>query len=461
MDVTLWVQLVAFVVLLGLSAFFSSSETSLFSLDRLQIAQMKREKNPRVGLIERLLNRPRRLIVTILIGNELVNITASVLSAAVVIQIFGADLKWINVFVMVPLLLLFGEITPKSLAIRHNVRFATVQCVFLDKFAQLISPLRWVVRKISDFFITLIVGEERTAANIATEDMVRVLAEEGVGEGVLDHREAQYIHQIFDFADRTVRDVATPRSQIVMLPASMSLDDAVRELCRTRHTKVPVHEDGDKDTIVGILFTRDFLGMDLRAEGAPKNLRSLLRKAYFVPETRQAADLFFYFRQHKLSLALTVDEYGGITGLVTMEDLLECIFGEIDSDSEQRKREKVGFEMLDEGGYNIDASMTVKQFNDLIGDYLDDDGPDTVGGILLNLFGEIPQEGSTMRIGDLVFTVKSVSGHRMGALRVEIEPTDENPAPGGAAAKPTDGQAPAPASEAGGDGKAHDGGAGR
>jgi putative hemolysin len=441
-DVTLWAQLVAFAVLLGLSAFFSSSETSLFSLDRLQLEQMKREANPRVGLIERLLSRPRRLIVTILIGNELVNVTASVISAAVVIQLFGADLKWVNVFVMVPLLLLFGEITPKTLAIRHNVQFASAQCLLIDRFAQLITPLRWIVRKISDFFITLIVGEERTAANIATEDMVRVLAEEGVGQGALDHREAQYIHQIFDFADKSVRDVATPRSQIVMLPVSMSLQDAVAELRRTRHTKVPVHEDGDKDTILGILFTRDFLGLDLRAGGEPNGVRALLRKAYFVPETRPAADLFFYFRRHKLSLAITVDEYGGITGLITMEDLLECIFGDIESGSEQLKRARVGFERLDEGGFHIDASMTVKQFNDLVGDYLAVDGAETVGGILLNQFGEIPQEGSTMRIGDLVFTVKSVVGHRMGELLIEINPMTAKRARGGAPAQPADQRPP-------------------
>jgi putative hemolysin len=461
-DVTLWVQLAAFVVLLGLSAFFSSSETSLFSLDRLQLEQMKRDGNPHTGLIERLLSQPRRLIVTILIGNEMVNVAASVISAAVVIQLLGADLKWVNVFVMVPLLLLFGEITPKTLAIRHNKQFASAQCSLLDRFAQSIGPLRWVVRKISDFFITLIVGEERTAANIATEDMVRVLAVEGVGEGVLDHREAQYIHQIFNFGDKTVRDVATPRSQIVMLPVSMPLQDAVRELRRTRHTKVPVHDDGDKDTILGILFTRDFLGRDLGAGGETDGVRGMLRKAYFVPESRTAADLFFYFRRRKLSLALTVDEYGGITGLVTMEDLLECIFGDIESGSEQLKRERIGFEKLEEGSFHIDASMTVKQFNDLVGDYLTDDSAETVGGILLNEFGEIPQEGSTIRISDLVFTVKSVVGHRMGELLVEIVPMTAKPAADGTPAHSADEQSPSSGTGATDDtGRPDDDGAGR
>ena len=264
MDLTLWLQLLGLVVLLGLSAFFSSSETSLFSLDRTQIARMKREKHPRVALIERLLSRPRQLLVTILIGNELVNVSATVLSAVIVVRLVGAELSWINVFVMVPVLLLFGEITPKTLAIGRNVAFASAQSVLIDRFARLIAPLRWVVRRISDFFITLIVGEERTAANIATEDMVRVLASEAVGEGVIDASEAQYIHQIFDFGETMVRDIATPRSRLFMLPAGMPLAQMAIEIDITRHTKVPVHEDGDKDAILGILFARDLLGLNLR-----------------------------------------------------------------------------------------------------------------------------------------------------------------------------------------------------
>ncbi len=448
MDVTLWVELVAFIVLLGLSAFFSSSETSLFSLDRLQLAQMKRDGDPHAGLIERLLSRPRRLIVTILIGNELVNVAAAAISAAVVIQLLGDDLKWVNIFVMVPLLLLFGEITPKTLAMRHNRRFAAAQCTLIDRFAQLVRPLRWIIRKISDIFITLIVGSERTAANIATEDMVRVLALEGVGEGGLDHREAQYIHQIFNFADKTVGDIATPRSQIVMLPVGMPLQDVVIEIRRNRLTKIPIHDDGDKDTILGVLFARDFLGRDLRAGGDSDGVRGMLRKAYFVPESRPAADLFFHFRRHQLSVALTVDEYGGIIGLVTIDDLLECIFGDIESGSEQLKRESIGFERLDEGGFHIDASMTVKQFNDLVGGYLDDDSAETVGGVLLNQFGEIPQEGSTMRIADMVFTVKSIAGHRMGNLLVEIAPTTEREAADGAQTHSADEGAPSSVSKA-------------
>ena len=418
MDLTLGLQLLGLVVLLALSAFFSSSETSLFSLDRTQIERLKQEKHPRAALIERLLSRPRQLLVTILIGNELVNISATVLSAVIIVRLVGAELSWINVFVMVPVLLLFGEVTPKTLAIGHNVGFASFQSVLIDRFARLIGPVRWVVRRVSEFFITMIVGEERTAANIATEDMVRVLAAEAVGEGVIDASEAKYIHQVFNFGDKMVRDIATQRSRLFMVPVGMPLAQMAAEIDITRHTKVPVHEDGDKDAILGILFARDLLGLNLQ-ETDREAVAKLVRNAHFVPETLSAASLFVTFRTRRLSLALTVDEFGGITGLVTMEDLLECIFGEIESGSERRRRQRVVFEKLGDGRFRMDARMTVRQFNELLGCDFGDERSETIGGILLSEFGHLPDEGSKVRIDGIELTVVSVSGQRIANILAE------------------------------------------
>jgi len=417
-DLTLGLQLLGLVVLLALSAFFSSSETSLFSLDRTQIERLKQEKHPRAALIERLLSRPRQLLVTILIGNELVNISATVLSAVIIVRLVGAELSWINVFVMVPVLLLFGEVTPKTLAIGHNVGFASFQSVLIDRFARLIGPVRWVVRRVSEFFITMIVGEERTAANIATEDMVRVLAAEAVGEGVIDASEAKYIHQVFNFGDKMVRDIATQRSRLFMVPVGMPLAQMAAEIDITRHTKVPVHEDGDKDAILGILFARDLLGLNLQ-ETDREAVAKLVRNAHFVPETLSAASLFVTFRTRRLSLALTVDEFGGITGLVTMEDLLECIFGEIESGSERRRRQRVVFEKLGDGRFRMDARMTVRQFNELLGCDFGDERSETIGGILLSEFGHLPDEGSKVRIDGIELTVVSVSGQRIANILAE------------------------------------------
>ena len=186
MDLAFWLELALFICLMGLSGFFSSSETAMFSLNQRHLEQMRRDKNPRIDLITRMLSEPRRLIVTILIGNEFVNVAASVISAAMVIQVFGAENKLFNLFIMVPILLLVGEITPKTLAIRNNVAFSTFESKPIDIFARMITPLRWAVRNFSDWFTTLIVGKERSRGNIITEDMVRTLAHEAVGEGVLD-----------------------------------------------------------------------------------------------------------------------------------------------------------------------------------------------------------------------------------------------------------------------------------
>jgi len=334
---------------------------------------------------------------------------------------------------MVPILLLVGEITPKTLAIRKNVAFATHQSRFVDLFARAITPLRRAVRYISDYFITLIVGSERSRANLITEDMVRSLTREGVGEGALDNKEAQYINQIFDFGDKTVGDVMMPRSQIFFLSSTLSLDDMGAELHRTRHTKAPIFE-GDEDTVVGVLFARDLLGVDL-AHATPADMRKLLRKPYFVPESRTVVDLFHTFRKRKLSLALTVDEYGGITGLVTMEDLVECIFGDIPSESDLLKQQMVDHEVLGEDQYRIVGSMTITQFNQLVGTALSDDEAETVGGLLLNHFGEVPPEGARIVLESFEFVVASVANHRIDAVVVKPKSSD---------AKPPDGPDPLP-----------------
>lgn len=417
MDVIFWVGIIIFCVLMVFSAFFSSSETSLFSLNQVQLEQMRRDGNPRVKLIQEMLSQPRRLIVTILIGNELVNVAASVISAAVVISLLGSDLKWVNVFIMVPILLLFGEITPKTLAIRNNIAFATFQCRLIDLFARAILPLRWLVREIADFIITLIIGKERSRDNILTEDMVRSLAREAVGEGVLDRQEAHYIEQIFDFGDLTLGDVITPRSQLIALPMSMPLAEMAQELHRTRHSKVPIYSES-LDTIAGILFARDLLGVDLK-NGSAAKVDELLRKAIFVPESLAVTDLLRTFRKRNLSVAVTVDEYGGVTGLVTMEDLLECIFGDIPSRSEVVKQEQVEFEDFGNGRFRVEGTMTLEQFNALVGTEFDDDEVETIGGVLLSTYGELPAEGTRIDIGEHSFTIESLSHHRIDDVTIE------------------------------------------
>ena len=417
MDLTLWVELVVFVILMGLSGLFSSSETSLFSLSKLQLEQMRRDENPRVGLIDKLLSEPRRLIVTILIGNEFVNVTASVISAAVIIQLYGAESKYINLFVMIPILLLVGEITPKTLAIKNNVVFATHQSVFIDKFAWLITPLRTVVRFVADKLITLVVGKERSRGNIVTQDMVRTLAREAVGDGVLHVDEARYIDQIFDFGTKTVEEVMTPRSNVFFLSNDLPMSEILKEIRRTRYTKIPVYGE-HRDEVLGILYARDLVGSDLiNIPDDPDWLSSRLREPFLVPESKPVVELFRTFRKRRLSMALIVDEYGGVTGLVTIEDLLECIFGELPSESEILMADDLRNRI--QNADHIHASMTVAQFNLGLDAALPTDVAETIGGLILHEYGEMPPIDAKVVCKGWELTVVAVESNRIQEIKAK------------------------------------------
>ncbi len=431
MDLTTWLQLSALVCLLALSAFFSSSETSLFSLDPVDLDQMDRDRNKRVGLIRRLLSEPRRLIVTILIGNELVNVAASVISASLVIRLFGAEKSWLNLLIMVPALLLFGEITPKTLAFRRNVAFASFQCFWIDLFARAISPIRWIVRRIAEVFITMAVGPERSPANIVTEDMVKSLADEAVGEGALDGREAHYIKRIFEFGDQELEDLMTPRSRMQTFVLGQTLKDVVAELAKTGHTKVPVFESDDEETVSGLLHARDLLGKDLSdaGEGSGTLDTALLREPLLVPESKQAADLFRDFTRRHLSVAVVVDEFGGITGLVTMEDLLEEIFGEIPSRSDRLEEAAQQLDLLPDGGVRIDGRASVTRFNEETGAALVVEGAESIGGVVLDALGEVPSEGASAVVDGWRFTVEEVVSHRIATIVATPAPDAALPGP--------------------------------
>ena len=420
MDIAFIIELVIFIVLLGFSGFFSSTETSLFSLNKTQVEKMRADGNRRVDLIERLLSEPRRLIVTILIGNEFVNVAASVISAAMVIQLFGADNKFVNLFVMVPLLLVFGEITPKVLAIRNNVAFATYESGPIDQFARMITPLRWVIRIVSEFFTTLIVGKERSKGNIVTEDMVRTLAHVAVGEGTLDHAEAQYIDQIFDFGSQRVNDLMTPRADVTFVPMEATGGEILATFRDSRQSRMPVYDD-NRDNIVGILHARDLLAVDINNLGPDWHQREgLLRPPFFVPESKSASDLFATFRQRKKSFALVVDEYGGVTGVITMGDLLGAIFGDIPTPSDEADDD--WFHELADNRFALPGATPLEDFNSRFHANFEIEDIRTLGGLVLHHFGELPTESASIEIWPFRFTAQRIEANRIVEVLVELLP---------------------------------------
>jgi CBS domain containing-hemolysin-like protein len=421
------------VVLLLCSGFFSGSETSIFSLGRVERYRIREESETFVSrCLQVLIERPRRVIVTILIANELVNITISTLVASLADQ---ALLGWTSPVSMnplllktlvataacFPLLLVLGEITPKTLALYDPKKFARFAAIPLRLLYTFLAPVRWVLGSLANGIVRVLFGEPPKADLPITEEEFRMLVDRSDEGGVLWEAEREFIHNIFDFGETQVSEVMTPRTDMCCLQASQSLEEVLKIIEEQHYSRIPVYE-ADKDDITGILYCKDLLGLKADPETRKAwNLKAFLRKPYFIPQTKKASDLFREFRFNRIHMAIVVDEYGGVAGLVTMEDLLEEIFGEIldDYDHDEPRPRR-----LDANTLLIPARMPIEDFNRLAAADLPDDEYDSMGGLVFGLFGKLPSAGAKISFRGYTFTVEEMEGTRILELRVE-RPAEE------------------------------------
>jgi len=323
--------------------FFTTSEASLFALGRLRLRKLKEEGDPRHPLIESLLSRPRRLIISLLIGNETVNVAISSLTSALFISLWGDPAKWLAIPVVVMGILLLGEVLPKTLGVRHPDKIAPVVAYPVDRFVALVKPLHWIIRKVVDLVFRLAgVTPEPTRLSL-TEEEFKELVETGQREGALEEGEKRLIHRVFKFSDQTVRNIMTPRTSVLALPQTTRHREAVEALQENRFSRVPVYENS-LDRVMGVLHAKELLRARGQRGRDERGLRPFLRKAHFVPLSKKLDVLFREFQKQRIHLAVVVDEYGKTAGIVTLEDLLEELFGEINDelDEERRRQKKSG-----------------------------------------------------------------------------------------------------------------------
>ncbi len=346
-------RLLAIAALLTASAFFAGSETALFSLSRLQReALATREDRPSRRLAE-MLSHPRRLIVTIIVCNELINIANSSLAATVIAHLFPHARQLAQVViataVMLPLILFFGEMAPKSLALRLGERWARLISAPLQTLAHLITPVRVFLQSIASAVLTVVGARPMTQEEGLREEEFRSLVDVGSEEGELQVAERRLIHNVFEFGDTTVGKVMTPAEKVFALPYEMPLSRMVEAIAQSRYSRVPIYKsskarppsgDGKRAArgameVVGVLLAKDLAGYAWGAlEG--HTVQDLLHPVLFVPRTTKCDQLFREFQRKRTHVALVVDEYGRLAGLVTMEDLLEELFGEIADEKETR-----------------------------------------------------------------------------------------------------------------------------
>jgi CBS domain containing-hemolysin-like protein len=374
---------------------------------------MREERFPFLSHVERLLDTPRRLLVTIIVGNEVVNIVLSATAAALFISLFGERGEWFAIAAVAPVLFLFGEAVPKIFGKTYSMRLSSLVAPLMTLVQKAVFPAVWLLEGISGLILGSFRKKEAADSDALMEVEFRSLVDAGHEEGIIDASQRDLIHRVFDLADTPVEDIMTPRVDMFCLPVSTSPQALRREIIEQGYSRVPLYGTGPDD-IVGILYARDLLG--LMAEGkAPASAEPLLRKPFFVPEERSADQVLRDFQKRNMHVAIVVDEYGGISGLVTMEDILEALFGDIYDERDTRERP---FHRIDERTLMVSGALAIDDFNEIAGTSIPSDDFGTVGGYVLHLFGRLPSRGDEIVSGGLTLVVRKVKGTRILSIRV-------------------------------------------
>jgi CBS domain containing-hemolysin-like protein len=416
------------VFLLMLSAIFSGSETALFSLSRIDLQKLRHSRDKHSESIHAMLDEPRRLIISILCGNELVNIASAANMAAILLLLFGeAEVTWFNILIMVPLLLLVGEVTPKTIAVSFPVKFTTrLTARILPRWIVLITPLREAVRSVADRITTLIVGEAVGRENLLHADELRTLLEAGEESGVIEATERVLIDNVLEASETDISRIMTPGPRIQFLDAALPVPELIETFRSYRHPRIPVYQ-GHWDNVIGFIHSEDILRL-VRGGGDLEQvtLEMILKPAHFVPPTKKVDEMFDYFQAHNTRVAIVLGEYGEVLGVVTMKDVLTFIFGEISG-------KMAGLEYYqeeDENSYIVPGDMRLTDFYNLTNFDIEDPVMATIGGVVFRLFDRLPKEGDATRYEGYEFIVKEVKGLRISKVQVrKIVSSKEEPSP--------------------------------
>jgi putative hemolysin len=430
------------------SAFFSGSETALFSLSRLDLQKLRRERNRHSETLHALLDQPRRLIISILCGNELVNIAAAANMTAILVTLYGVERAGLmSVLVMVPLLLLFGEVTPKTISVSDPVRVSSgIVATPMSLWIRLVTPLVWMIRGVSDRVTTLVVGEEKAADNILQLDEFRSLVEEVAREGQLNATERALIYNLLEAGDTEVVEIMTPRTRTTFLNAEMHLPDMIEKFRKGRHPRVPVYRV-HRDNLVGFLHAEDILRLVLdNTDLTSVSLDEIMHPPVVVPLTKKVDEMFDFFTANDARAAAVLNEFGGVEGFVTMKDVLTFIFGQISGDVEGQEL----YHERDEDSYEVDGDMKLTDFNNLSNFGIDDPRMTTIGGVAFRHLDRLPRVGDRISIEDITITVLEMDEHRIARVQVNRgSRADEVAATGTQAAVAAAEDAPAAAMDAG------------
>lgn len=408
-------------VLLILSGFFSGTETAFTSLAPSQVHEMRKRHPHRGRIVEHLMERPDRLLTTVLIGNNLVNVAASAVATLLTIALFGAGYEWAMTAVLTVLLLIFGEVTPKQLAIIHNEWWVLHTSRLINTLAVVFAPVIWFVTIVSNTIARIAGGKKRTGI---TSRGLLSMVNHAETVGVIEADQGKMVRSVLRFSEVTVSAVMTHRTRVYSLDKNLKLDVAVGQMIESGFSRIPVYDD-DPERIVGIVLIRDAMRAYAKGDDAT-TLRSIMVDPIYVPENRRIDQMLSQFRRDKLNMAIVLDEYGGLAGIVTMEDIVEEILGEIYDENEQKEREKITQE--NRNTFLIIADIPTYVLNDALDIALPfSKNVQSLGGYLADLAGHIPAPGEIFETPAGRFEIVTTSRRHIVSVRFHrrVRPDEE------------------------------------
>lgn len=414
MDSSDYIQLLILVLLIGLSAFFSSAETALTTVNKIRVRTLAEAGNKNAITLTKILENQSKMLSAILVGNNVVNLSASSMSTTLAMSIWSNKAVGIATGVLTLVILVFGEISPKTVSTLYSENISLKYAKFIYGFMAVMTPIIYVVNVLSMAFLRLIHVDPNRKHDAITEDELRTIVEVSHEEGVIETEEKKIINNVFDFGDSVAKDIMIPRIDMVMVEVNASYDELLDIFREEKYTRMPVYEE-TTDNVIGIINMKDLILVEKHDNFS---IRELLREPIYTYEYKNTAELMVEMRQTSNNMIIVLDEYGATAGMITLEDLLEEIVGEIrdeyDEDEEQELVE------VGRGEYVVEGSMKLDDLNDQLDLELESEDYDSIGGLIIGQLDRLPEEGEEVSCDGIRLVVESLDKNRIDRVHMYL-----------------------------------------
>ena len=410
-------EIVLLIVLLGLSGFFSMSETALMAITKIRMRTMLDEGVKGAKLLDKLLQNPSKLLSAILIGNNVVNIGASAISTTLTVKLMGgSDVgALVATGVMTVLVLIFGEITPKTIAKMNAEKLALRVSRPINIISIILKPLVFIFTAISSVVIKLFGGDASGSDHYITEEELKTIVDVSEEEGVLENTEKEMIFNVFKFGDIQVEDIMIQRVNITALNKDITKEELFDTIKKEQFSRIPVYDE-TIDNVVGVLNVKDLILLEDKSKEF--NVMDYTREPFYTFEFKKVSELFTEMKKTRNHMAVVLDEYGGTVGIVTMEDLVEEIVGDIEDEYDEAKDKNI--RKIKENEYIVEGSTRIDELSDLLGFEIESEELDSVGGLIIDSIGRMPKEKEQIEIENVKFIVEKVKKNSIKKVKILI-----------------------------------------